>query len=117
VPLLILFLAILPATAQLVVDTYAGGAIQTGVPANTAFFGDPSGIAFQGSNVVFSDPANNVIRSVGTNGVLVTIAGTGVAGFGGDGGAATSSLLNSPTVLRTDSSGRSRYFPLRRCCR
>ena len=43
------------------------------------------------------DTGNNVIRLVNdATGIITTIAGTGAAGYGGDGGPATSAQLNSP---------------------
>ena len=39
------------------------------------------------------------------HGVITTIAGNGTAGFGGDGGAATSAQLNGPQGIAVDSSG------------
>ena len=37
--------------------------------------------------------------------LITTVAGTGTCGFGGDGGAATSALLNAPQGVAVDSSG------------
>jgi sugar lactone lactonase YvrE len=48
---------------------------------------------------------SNRIRKVDPSGTITTIAGTGVAGFTGDGGTATSAKLSSPTAVATDSSG------------
>jgi sugar lactone lactonase YvrE len=42
---------------------------------------------------------------VRTDGILETIAGTGVTGFGGDGGPATAALLNFPAAPVYDSAG------------
>ena len=39
------------------------------------------------------------------DGVITTIAGTGVAGFSGDGGPATSAELNGPSRVSPDNQG------------
>ena len=103
---LLVLLAIAPLNAQLLVDTYAGGAIRTGVPANNVDLGTITGISWDSSgNIVFSDSGYNVIRRVGTDGIITTIAGTGVTGFAGDGGPAASALINSPSRLQYDAAG------------
>ena len=64
-------------------------------------------------SVVAADSAGNiylgdsaVVRKVALNGVITTVAGTGVAGFSGDGGAATAARLSSSILgLVVDSKG------------
>ncbi len=79
-----------------------------GGPAVSARLTLPESLAIQASgDLVISDTGNNVIRLVSaTSGTIQTIAGTGAAGFDGDGGPATSGLLNSPwgLALREDGS-------------
>jgi uncharacterized protein (TIGR03437 family) len=53
---------------------------------------------------------NNSVIRVGPDGKATTFAGTGVAGFGGDGGPATSALLNNPASLLFDPLGRLLIF-------
>ena len=50
-----------------------------------------------GGTLYVADTGNHRIRLITPGGVISTIAGTGVAGFSGDGAAATSAQLNSPT--------------------
>jgi len=56
-------------------------------------------------NAYIADTANNRIRKVDSLGVITTYAGTGTAGFSGDGGFATGAQLNGPTGIRLDASG------------
>ncbi len=68
--------------------------------------GQPEGIAVDHSgNVYFAEAANNRVRKVGTDGSIQTVAGTGVAGFSGDGGPAASAELNQPYGLAIDPAG------------
>jgi sugar lactone lactonase YvrE len=77
-----------------------------GGPARSANIYGPSGIAVNSSSeVIFSDTGNNRIRKISSSGVISTIAGTGTAGFGGDGGPATAAMVNQPSGLAIDSSG------------
>src|ERR1700690_736022 len=48
-------------------------------------------------NIYLADQNNNRVRKVDTNGVITTLAGTGVAGYNGDGGTAALAQLNGPT--------------------
>ena len=69
---------------------------------------NPTGIAIDPEGrLVFSEASLNVVIRVDLNTFTTTvIAGTaGSAGFGGDGSAATSALLNSPGDLAFDSKG------------
>ena len=67
-----------------------------GIPAGLAM--DPAG------NLIFIDLDNNRIRKVDASGTITTIAGTGVAGYNGD-GAATATKINGPFTLAIDSTG------------
>jgi len=61
--------------------------------ANSARLREPQGIAIGGNgNIYISDTGNNVIRKI-ANGIITTIAGTGIAGYGGDNGPATSATF------------------------
>lgn len=58
-------------------------------------------------NVYIADYGNNRIRKVEhTTGIITTIAGTGAAGYTGDGGPATAATLVSPYGLYWSSQGR-----------
>ncbi len=45
-----------------------------------------------------------------TQDIITTIAGTGTSSYSGDGAAATSATLNSPTGVALDASGIQYYF-------
>ena len=55
--------------------------------------------------VYIAGNTNHNVRRVDTAGTITTVAGTGVAGFSGDGGAATSAHLNTPTGVAVDAAG------------
>lgn len=78
-----------------------------GSTATAATLAAPSAVAYDASgNLFLADANNHVIREVvKSSGNIVTVAGMGVAGFGGDGGAATSAYLDTPTGIAVDASG------------
>jgi hypothetical protein len=65
-----------------------------------------SGAADAAGDLYISDSNNQRIRLVtASTGLITTVAGNGIAGFGGDGGAATAAQLNSPTDVKLDGAG------------
>jgi uncharacterized protein (TIGR03437 family) len=65
----------------------------------------PQGIAVDGTgNVYVADTANARVLKI-SGGSVSAFAGTGTAGFGGDGGSAASAQLNTPVGLAVDSNG------------
>lgn len=77
-----------------------------GGPATSAQLNQPYGVAVDSSgNIYIADTFNNVVRKVSTNGTITTMAGTGTAGYTGDGGLPTSAELNQPYGVGVDSSG------------
>lgn len=92
-------------------STYAGNAVPgyggDGGPATYAKLSVPTGLAVDSAgNLYIADRMNNRIRKVAKDGTISTIAGTGVEGFSGDGGPATSAQLHYPAGVAVDSSGR-----------
>ncbi|GAA2735226.1 RICIN domain-containing protein [Streptomyces nogalater] len=66
----------------------------------------PYGIVVDSTGTLyFTDFQNHRVRKIATDGKVSTVAGTGVAGFGGDGGPAVSAQLNWPRELALDSEG------------
>ena len=94
-----------------VISTEAGnGAVGfsgDGGPATDAQFFGPAGVAADSAgNLFIAETGNSRIRRVdAATGVVTTIAGTGVAGYAGDGGPAGNAQLNVPTAVVTDSAG------------
>ena len=66
----------------------------------------PSGMSTDAAgNIYFADRGNSLVRKIDTSGNLTTIAGTGVAGFNGDGITATTSQLNKPVDAFVSAAG------------
>ena len=77
-----------------------------GGPAAEAKIGDPTGVAMDGAgNLYIANAENQRIRKVDSSGIITTIAGTGVFGFGGDGGPAVEAQLGSPSGVAVDGAG------------
>ena len=93
--------------ATYIIQTVAGSnSVGDGGPALQALFSQTEGIAVDSlGNIYVADADANRVRKIGTNGVISTIAGTGVAGFAGDGGPANAALLNQPYGLALDAAG------------
>jgi sugar lactone lactonase YvrE len=89
-----------------VVGTGEPGISGDGGPATEAQIIDPNGIAFDAQgNLYFVDDVASVVRRVDTDGIITTVAGTGKAGFSGDGGPAPGAALSSPSDIAIDSDG------------
>jgi uncharacterized protein (TIGR03437 family) len=93
-----------------VVSTGAGNGIESysgdGGPATSAQLNRPASVVFDAvGNLYIADSANNRVRKISPGGVITTAAGTGVAGYSGDGGAAASAMLNGPKGLASDADG------------
>ena len=84
-----------------------GGYSGDGGPATVADLNGPYGSVMDAAgNLYIADSYNNAIRKVAAGiGIISTIAGNGLAGYSGDGGAAASAELNHPTWLAIDSAG------------
>ncbi|WP_156338942.1 RHS repeat-associated core domain-containing protein [Chondromyces crocatus] len=83
------------------ITTVAGdgtaGVSGDGGPATQAQLRNPFSVAVTDDGTLFiADTQNHRIRRVGMDGTITTVAGTGTAGFSGDGGLATAARLGSP---------------------
>ena len=66
----------------------------------------PSGVAVdKAGNVYVADTANHRVRRIGLDGRIETVAGTGEAGYGGDGSLAIAAKLKSPMGVAVDAVG------------
>ena len=84
----------------------AGTAMWAQTQATSVALERPAGVAFDAAgNLYIAETNNQEIRRVDTAGAMTTVAGTGVQGFGGDGGAAVQALLDSPTGVAVDAAG------------
>jgi len=90
-----------------VAGTGVSGFSGDGGAATAAQLQIPSGISLDGAgNLYIADKGNRRIRRVdAVTGFISTVAGTGVFGFSGDGGAATAAQLSYPYGISLDSAG------------
>ncbi|HXI01893.1 MAG TPA: hypothetical protein VNI57_01840 [Candidatus Saccharimonadales bacterium] len=93
--------------ATIVAGGGPSGTSQDGIPARDAELRFPYGLAIDGSgNLLIAESTRSRIRRVdAVTGIITTVAGTGTAGFSGDGGPATSAMLDSPYDVAVDASG------------
>jgi streptogramin lyase len=79
-----------------------------GGPALAAALNEPYEVAFdRGGNMYFAEMQNHVVRRVDRKTrIISTVAGTGVAGFGGDNGPAVQAQLRQPHSIVFDPQGR-----------
>jgi trimeric autotransporter adhesin len=92
------------------ITTVAGsgqnGAYADGGPATAALLLGPHDLATDpAGNLYISELLGHRVRRVAPGGTISTVAGTGIAGFGGDGGLATAAQLDQPAGLALDGAG------------
>src|SRR5215211_4008157 len=91
------------------ISTVAGNGVSgtggDGGPASSAQFIAPAGVGFSGSDLYISDFDGHTVRRVDSGGGIARVAGTGTAGYSGDGGAATSAQLDQPSDVVADAAG------------
>jgi hypothetical protein len=90
-----------------------GEQLGDGGPATEAGFCGPNDVTFDtAGNMYISDggiycsgPGGYTVRKLDPHGTITTVAGTGEAGFSGDGGPATKAQLNLPLAVTVDREG------------
>jgi hypothetical protein len=86
--------------------TGIAGSSGDGGPASQASLDSPQGLAVgSDGSIVIADPADNRVRRISADGRIETIAGTGKAGYSGDGGPATAARLDYPTGVAAEGDG------------
>ena len=77
-----------------------------GGQATSAQLSSPKGVAVDASGNIYISDDSNIVRMVTrSTGIISTVAGSGSAGFSGDGGVPRVAQLNTPRSIAVDSSG------------
>lgn len=94
-------------SAVTVAGTGVTGYAGDGGAAGAATLASPSAIAYDANgNLFLVDTNNHMIREIlKSGGTIVTVAGTGIAGFSGDGRPAAAAQLDTPTGIAFDGNG------------
>jgi hypothetical protein len=97
-------------TTSGIINTVAGigtaGSTGDGGPATSAKLNGPQGLAVDSTGALFiADDGNYKIREVTPDGTIHTLTGTGLSGYTGDGGPASSAKINDAEDLTLDAQG------------
>ncbi len=93
-----------------IISTFAGNSFKCsyggdgGSPAKANLNGPTSVFIDSHDNIYIADTYNHAIRKIAA-GIITTVAGTGEAGFSGDGGPATGAMLDRPAAVTEDGAG------------
>ena len=84
-----------------------GGSEMDGIIATGKKLSSPQGIAFdkEGNFYIATSDDNKIYKVTESSGIITTVAGTGDGSYGGDGGQATSAMLNGPKGVTPDTTG------------
>lgn len=93
-----------------IITTIAGTGVSgfsgDGGPGAEALLSYPTGVAVAKDGTLYiADTRNHRIRKLAADGTITTVAGTGAAGYSGDGGPATLARLNSPRGVAASNEG------------
>ncbi len=95
-----------PGNLKTIAGNGTAGYAGDGGAATAAALNQPDGVAFDSAgNLYIADVIGAVVRRVDTTGTITTFAGTGTAGYSGDGRPATHATLNHPSSVTADSAG------------
>ncbi|MFL3025323.1 MAG: LamG-like jellyroll fold domain-containing protein [Candidatus Neomarinimicrobiota bacterium] len=97
-------------TISIFAGTGSAGYNGDGGAATSAELNSPWGVNVKGDKVYIGEAGNHIIRLVAADGGISTLAGTGKAGSSGDGGVATSALLNVPENVTFSSTTQDIYI-------
>jgi len=98
-------LALSAGLAAETITTAAGGGPDN-LPALSANLSFPQGVAVDGAgNLYIPAASQNRVFKVAPSGTLTVLAGTGLGGYGGDGGPARDATLNGPHAVAVDAAG------------
>jgi len=88
-------------------QTVAGGALPVNIPGPSASLGTVNGVAVDNAGNAFIVVGNYhvVLRIDAASGMITLAAGSGIPGYNGDNGPATSAQLNYPQAVAVDASG------------
>src|SRR3954453_2032681 len=92
-------------TIATVAGTGPAGFSGDGGPAPAAQLNFPAGVVADGDGFLIADANNQRVRLVMPDGTITTVAGTGTAGFSGDGGPATAAKLAGPKGVALSGDG------------
>ena len=93
-----------------IITTIAGtgetGVTGNGGPATAARLSEPRTLAVApDGSIFFTEPKENLVRRIDPAGIMQAFAGTGKAGFSGDGGPASRAMLNFNRGVNVDGAG------------
>ncbi len=96
-----------PSTGRVkIVCGSGGGFAGDGMDASTAVFKQPKALERDGNDLYILDQQNFRVRKIdGATNIISTIAGSGMAGFGGDGGPATMAMFGFEAGSNPEPSG------------
>jgi len=103
--LLLIFLRSVVYGQSYIISTFAGGGLPVNVPALMAGLNFQSSVAVDAAGNIFFANEQEILRLDAASHLVTLIAGTGVAGFSGDDGPATSAQLSAPQNVAVDGAG------------